>query len=162
LFLPWGDSSNYAYAPNGGLESGASGWTLSGGAQVVAGNESFDVHGTNDGYSLSLPPGSSTTTAPMCIGAFSGKMRLFTTNAGVSSSRLRVQVIYGGGLGMVLGVADVGHVTSGEEWQPSPEVKMLGGTLPLLTQYVMFKFSPADSSGQLANRRRLSRPLMQG
>jgi hypothetical protein len=153
-FNPWGDDAFYAYAPNGGLESGSAGWTLSGGAAVVPGSESFSVHGTDDGYSLSLPAGSSATTPPMCIGLFSGKMRLFTSNAGASSSRLRVQVIYGGGTGSLLGLvsktlglADVATLTSGSDWQPSAGVPMLGGQLPLLTQYVQFRFTPADASG---------------
>jgi hypothetical protein len=90
----------------------------------------------------------------MCIALFSGHMRFFTANAGASSSRLRVQVLYGGGtgsllglVGKTLGLSDLGYVGSGAPWQPSPPVAMLGGQLPLLTQYVQFRFSPADSSG---------------
>jgi hypothetical protein len=83
----------------------------------------------------------------MCIGALSGHMRLFTSNSGSSSSRLRVQVVYGGGLGGVLGFADAASLASDAPWQPSPFVTMLGGTLPLLTQYVQFRFSPADAIG---------------
>ena len=154
VFTPWGDYANYSAVPNGGFEGGTSGWTLSGGANVVSGNESFSVGSPSDGYSLSLPAGSSATTPPMCIGVFSGKMRLFTSNAGAASSRLRVQVIYGGGtggllgfLGSTLGLSDAGYVGSGAAWQPSPAIAMLGGTLPLLTQYVQFRFTPIDQSG---------------
>jgi hypothetical protein len=153
-FAPWNDYANYALAPNGGFESGSTGWTLSGGAKVVSGNESFYVRSSLDRYSLSLPAGSSATTAPMCIQLFSGHMRFFTANAGASSSRLKVQVLYNGGVGSLLGsvgrllgLSEVGYVSSGAKWQPTPQIGMLGGTLPLLTSSVQFRFTAVDSVG---------------
>jgi hypothetical protein len=145
-FAPWGDSSSYAFAPNGGFENGATGWSLTGSARVVTGNEPFVVHRAGDRYSLSIPAGSSATTARMCIGAFSTKMRFFARNTGASTARLTVKVIYDGGLGQVLGIADVGTITGGK-WQPSPAITMLGGILPLLTQDVRIRFVPADATG---------------
>ena len=153
-FAPWKDYAAYAYAPNGGFESGSNGWSLAGGAKVVAGNSSFFTHGTGERYSLSLPAGSSATSPPMCISLFSSKMRFFAANAGSSSSKLKVQIIYGGGVSgllslvtKTLGLSDVGYVTAGAAWQPSSAVGMLSGTLPLLTQYVQFRFVPADRTG---------------
>jgi hypothetical protein len=153
-FAPWGDYAKYAFVPNGGFESGATGWKLSGGAQVVSGNESFYVHGPRERYSLRMPPGSTATTAPMCISLFSGKMRFFTANAGAPTARLKVQVLYNGGVGSLLGtvgkllgLAEVGYVTSGAAWQPSPPIGMLGGTLPLLTSSVQFRFSAPYDGG---------------
>ena len=67
-FRPWLDPAWYTPAPNGGLESGAAGWTLERGAAVVPGNEPFHVGGSDDASSLALPPGGSATTAPVCIG----------------------------------------------------------------------------------------------
>jgi hypothetical protein len=147
VFAPWSDYANYAYAPDGGVELGASGWKLAGTAGVAKGNESFAVHSKSDRYSLALPAGSSATTPAMCIGLLSGHMRFFLQNSGSASSRLRVQALYVGGTGAVLGVLDVGYLSAGAAWQPSPNVTMLGGLLPLLTQGVQFKFSPADSTG---------------
>jgi hypothetical protein len=153
-FAPWNDFANYSYAPNGGFESGSNGWSLTGSARVVAGNSPFYTHGKNERYSLSLPAGSSATSPPMCISLFSSKMRFFAANSGSSSSRLKVQVIYRGGVGGILsivtktlGLSDFGYVTAGRAWQPSPEIGMLSGTLPLLTASVQFRFVPADSSG---------------
>jgi hypothetical protein len=153
-FSPWGDYAKYAFVPNGGFESGASPWTLSGGAKVVSGNESFYVHGSGERYSLSLPSGSTATTAPMCISLFSGNMRFFAANAGSSKSKLKVQVLYSGGVGGLLGlvggllgVSEVGYVSSGAAWQPSPKIAMLGGTLPLLTSSVKFRFTAVDTAG---------------
>ena len=153
-FAPWGDYANYAYAPNGGFESGSNGWSLSGGAKIVAGNSTFFTHGAGERYSLSLPAGSSATSPPMCIELFSSKMRFFTANTGSPSSKLKVQVLYGGGVGgllsfvtKTLGLSDFGYVTAGSAWQPSSSIGMLSGTLPLLTRYVQFRFVPADASG---------------
>ena len=42
-FGAWGDQADYALAPGGDFESGAAGWTLTGGAAVAAGNQPFDI-----------------------------------------------------------------------------------------------------------------------
>jgi hypothetical protein len=153
-FAPWNDYAKYAFVPNGGFESGAAGWTLTGGARVVPGNESFYVHAARERYALSMPPGSTATTSPMCISLFSGKMRFFTANAGAPASKLKVQVFYNGGVGSLLGgvgrllgLSEVGYVSSGAAWQPSPAIAMLGGALPLLTSSVQFRFSAAADGG---------------
>jgi hypothetical protein len=153
-FTTWGDTSNYALAPDGGLENGAAGWTLTGGAKVVSGNESFAVSGPGS-HSLSLPAGSSATTPPMCIGLVSTKMQTFISNSGSAASKLHVQVIYGGGVGSLLGglgaglgLSDEGTYAANGAWQPLPmPVTMLGGALPLLTQYVQFRFTPLAAGG---------------
>jgi hypothetical protein len=153
-FKPWGDYAKYAYVPNGGFESGAKGWKLTGGAHVVSGNESFYVHGPRERYSLRMPAGSTATTSPMCISLLSGKMRFFAANLGAPDARLKVEVFYNGGLGRLLGgvgrllgLSEFGYVSSGPEWQPSPAIGMLGGTLPLLTSSVQFRFTAVDGGG---------------
>src|SRR5829696_1828976 len=66
-FARWGDNASYKLLGNGGFESGATGWTLSGGAYVASGNESFDVGGADDSRSLVLP-GSSRAVSPFtCV-----------------------------------------------------------------------------------------------
>jgi hypothetical protein len=67
VFAAWGDSSWYFLAPDGGFEAGGAGWTLSGGARVVDGNEPFALGGAADKRSLSLPAGGSVTSPPFCI-----------------------------------------------------------------------------------------------
>src|SRR5215211_826880 len=153
-FAPWGDYAKYAFVPNGGFESGATGWTLTGRSRVVSGNESFYVHGKSERYSLALPQGRTATTAPMCISLFSGKMRFFTANSGAKSARVKVQVLYNGGVGSLLGtvgkllgLSEIGYVSAGSAWQPSPAIGMLGGTLPLLTSSVQFRFSAPYDGG---------------
>src|SRR2546428_5904052 len=66
-FAQFGDSRYYTFGTNGGLESGASGWTMSG-AQVVSGNETYYKHSSSDSHSLSLRAGNSALTPGMCMG----------------------------------------------------------------------------------------------
>ena len=144
-FMPWHDGSSYAFAPNGGFEDGVSGWTLSGDARVVAGNEPFHVHRAADVNSLRLGAGSSATSPPICIGLLSTKMRFFLANLGSADARLRVQAVYRGGLGQVLGIGDVASVGAGSDWQPSASFMMLGGVAPLLTTTVSFRFTSSGA-----------------
>ena len=153
-FMPWGDSASYVPAPDSGFESGAAGWTLTGGARVVTGNESYMVGGAGQSHSLSLPAGSSATSPPMCIGLLSSKMRLFVQNPGAAGSKLRVQVVYNGGvgallggLGSTLGISDKATFSAGKTWAPSDPFLMAGGVLPLLTQSVQFRFTPLSTGG---------------
>src|SRR5581483_7321191 len=66
-FAQWGDRSNYVPVPGGSFETGAAGWTLTGGAKVVGGNEPFYLGGSTDSHSLLLPPGSSALTPGVCL-----------------------------------------------------------------------------------------------
>jgi hypothetical protein len=142
-FMPWSDNANYAFAPNGGFESGATGWSLSG-AKLASGNESFYIHSGGDKYSLSLPAGASATSPAMCISLLSGKMRFVAR--GDSGAKVKVQIIYRGLLSSVLGILDGGTYSVGSSWKPSPEVGMLGGTLPLLTSSVSFRFTASGGA----------------
>ena len=152
VFKAWGDWANYSLVPNGAFESGTTGWKVSGAARVVAGNESFYVNDAGDRYSLSLPAGSSVTSPPMCISLLNSKMRFFVANSGDPDARLKVQVLYNGGVGgllslvtKLLGISDVGYVTANSAWQPSSPIGMLSGALPLLTSSVQFRFTAVDS-----------------
>jgi hypothetical protein len=138
-FATWKDYANYAFAPDGGFESGGSGWSLSGGARGTSGNESYFVHSSRDRASLSLPKGASATSPGMCISLLSSKMRFLVR--GDSGSSVQVQVIYRGLLSSVLGIFDGGTISAGGSWKPSPAIGMLGGTLPLLTASVSFRFT---------------------
>jgi hypothetical protein len=142
-FTQWSDYANYAFSPNGGFESGANGWSVSGG-KVVSGNESFYVHGTADRYSLSLPAGAAATSPAMCISLLSGHMRFVAK--GDPGAKVRVQIIYRGLLSSVLGILDGGTYSVNSSWSPSSQVGMLGGVLPLLTSSVSFRFTAVGGS----------------
>jgi hypothetical protein len=146
-FAGWSDYANYVFLPDGGFEGGGSGWSLSGGARAVSGNEPFYIHSKTDKTSLSLPAGASATSPPMCISLFSSKMRFVVR--GDSGSTVKVQVIYRGVLSSLLGVFDGGTISAGPSWKPSPAIGMLGGTLPLLTASVSFRFTAAGAAAAI-------------
>jgi hypothetical protein len=146
-FRQWSDFASYWFSPDGGFEAGASGWKLTGGAKVVAGNESFYIHSSADRSSLLLPSGATATSPPMCIAVFSSNMRFVV--GGQAGSSVKVQVLYRGVLSRLLGVFDGGTIKSNGTWAPSPRVSMLGGVLPLLTQSVQFRFVATSGLPQI-------------
>jgi hypothetical protein len=76
VFSKWGDPMKYTLAPGGGFES-TSGLTFTGGAKIVAGNESSYVHGTADRNSVLIPSGGTVTTGPICVGLDKPTVRFF-------------------------------------------------------------------------------------
>lgn len=69
-FSKVGDTADYSVAPGGDFESGAAGWSLSGGAKVVGGNESlgwFKGSILPGSKSLALPVGASATSPEFCV-----------------------------------------------------------------------------------------------
>src|ERR671931_1099742 len=144
-FASWGDVASYTLVPGGSFESGAPGWTLSGGARVLSGNESYYANSRYDSHSLALPAGSSATTAPFCVSLNRPTIRVFVANGGSSSSKLRVKVVFRG-LSGILGVLDGGTVSAGSAWNASP-IMLATLNAPLGTKSAQFVFTPADSSG---------------
>jgi hypothetical protein len=146
-FVHWSDYANYAFLPDGGFEGGDSGWSLSGGAHAVSGNDSFYIHSKTDKVSLSLPAGASATSPPMCISLFSSKMRFVVR--GDAGSAVKVHLIYRGLLSSVLGAFDGGTISAGGSWKASPAIGMLGGTVPLLTASVSFRFTAVGGAAAI-------------
>lgn len=150
-FLPWLDVASYTLAPNGGLELGATGWSLSGGAKVVSGNEKFFVRSASDKYSLSLPNGSSALTATTCVRTLDTAMRFFAVNSGSLLSTLKVEVVYKDTSGTTR-TALVGLVVGTGSWSPTLPTPILVNLLflPLLTDgnvAVAFRFTPQGVLG---------------
>jgi hypothetical protein len=148
-FAPWLDVASYVLAPDGGLESGAAGWSLDGGAAVVAENESFFVRDAGDTSSLSLPSGSTATTSSMCVDATSPDLRFFVRNSGSLLSTLKVEVLYTDALGQPRSLP-VAVLAAGSRWQPTPPVPFLANLTnpPLVTDgttSVAFRFTAQGS-----------------
>ena len=132
VFAAWGDYSSYFLAPNGGFELGGYGWSLGGGATVVSGNEPFFPSGS---HSLSLPSGSSATSAVLCIGRNQPAVRLFGTDAGGVDGGLHVRVTWYGLLNVVLGITDFTTYAPGNDWNALSPLSSAGGgnvLIPLL------------------------------
>jgi hypothetical protein len=144
VFARWLDFSNYTSVTGGTFEGPLTGWKLTGGAKVVSGNESFNVHGNGETHALSLPGGSSATTPPMCVAVLDPTLRYFAANDGGLLSLLNVQILYyapgGGVITLPLGL-DVG----GKNWAPSLPTVVAADLLGLVTggqSQVAFRFTP--------------------
>jgi hypothetical protein len=147
-FQPWLDPAWYVAAPDGGLEAGAEGWALDGGAAVVAGNEPFYVGDPGDARSLALPTGASATTPPVCMGVEHPTLRFFARNTGSPTSTLVVSVVFRDLLGRERALP-VSAIVAGDEWAPTPVVPVLVNLLSLLgDQQVAFRFTALDERGE--------------
>jgi hypothetical protein len=120
IFKPWGDSSSYVLAPDGGFEAGGLGWQLGNGAKVVEGNESFYLNDSGDSKSLALPAGSSVASPSICMSIDTPHFRLLARNTGDPSSYLKVEATY-----LLLGLIrtkTVGTVNAGPNWAPTQQL----------------------------------------
>jgi len=147
-FARWGDSASYMLVRDGTFEGGASGWSLSGGAKVVAGNEPFFLSGNQlDSHSLLLPAGSSAYSGTVCFALGDWHLRLLMRNVGSVTGGLRVQVIVPSLVGGLLSVLDGGTVKGSGAWSPSPRVALaLSNVTSLLgTRAVAFRFTPVGA-----------------
>ena len=143
-FLRWLDPVSYTLAPDGGFENGARGWQLRGGADVVGGNESFNLSGPGDS-SLLLPSGSSATSPAMCVETLDVFARYVAKNKGlVALSSLKVDAIVKDSAGNTF-VLPAGVNTGGSSWAPSLQSVALLNLLGLLNDgrvTVSFRFQP--------------------
>ena len=151
-FVPWLDPMYYTLAPNGGLEKGSDAWMLNGGAVVVTGNETYQVGGEGDSYSLLLPSSSSATTSPMCVAILDPTLRLFAVNTGSPFSRLHVEALYIDAFGNSRSPT-VAMLSGYRTWRPTSPL-VLSAQLtnpPLITDgitSVAFRFTPLGINGQ--------------
>ena len=144
-FAAYGDYANYASLFNSGFESSSTGWSLSGSARVVSGNEPAHISGTaRDSHSLLLPSGSSAYSSTVCFAFGDWHLRFFAKNVGSSTGALRVQVVVPSLTGGLLTILDGGTVSAGGTWAPSPRVELaLCNVTSLLgTRAVAFRFTP--------------------
>lgn len=141
-FAPWGDLAAYVPAPGGDLEEAGSTWTLRGRAGAVEGNEPFRVGAPTDHLSLSMQPGSSAATAPMCIGIEHRTLRFFARGSERSGS-LQVEVLYAGG------ARTLGTIDAATTWAPTDVLPMVVNELAPATgnaMQVAFRFTPRGSA----------------
>jgi hypothetical protein len=124
VFSAWQDFANYYLAPNGSFELGTTGWSLSGGAHVVSGNEPFLPTGS---HSLALPSGSSALSPSVCLGPKQLYVRMFAADEAGTDQGLRVRVVWYGLLNKVLGITDYAVFEPGHDWSPTSKLDSSGG-----------------------------------
>jgi hypothetical protein len=121
VFSEWDDQGYYELAPDGGLEGGGTGWTLSGGAVLVDANEEHFLNGAEDNTALSLPFGATATSPPVCVDETTPSFRVMTQNTGAKGSKLRVTVSYELSDRVKTRQTDL---ASASNWDPSPPLKL--------------------------------------
>ena len=147
-FTPWLDPFSYTLVPDGGVEAGAAGWTLTGSAGVVEGNEPFQVGSAGDHRSLSIPNGSSATTPAVCVGVEHPTLRFFARNSGSFLSSLQVSVVFEDVAGIQTSLP-IG-VVAGGSWSPTLPMPVVANVLSLLSggeTAVAFRFTPVGFGG---------------
>ena len=153
-FAQFGDSANYKLVRNGAFETGTDGWTLTGGARVVTGNEPWKVGGSGHAKSLVLPAGSTAISPVSCVGLGEPTLRFFAKKnraALLGISTLAVSVYVKTSLGLTVAVP-VGTVLNGGQWKPTPQLLIVANLLPLLPgdrTPVAFQFTPVLGDWQM-------------
>jgi hypothetical protein len=126
-----GDPFSYTLAPGGSFES-ASDLTLTGGARIVAGNETSYVHGSADRNSLLLPRGATATTGPICVGIDKPTVRFFAKRPGFALLPLMtVEGVYTTKSGGTASLPLVGLPLAGGGWSLQLPFVSLGSILEL-------------------------------
>ena len=121
-FLQWGDSNSYKLVPRGDFEGSMAGWTLTGGAAVRPGSETFNTTGSAGRSSLYLPAGGSAQSPYTCVDFAYPTFRFFAKNNTLLSTVL-VSIVYKEPLlGPV--TLPIGTAVLSPNWDPS---------LPMLT-----------------------------
>ena len=122
LFNPlsaFGDIRDYFVAPGGDFEDGLDGWTLAGGAEIVAGGNNLSG---GVGNALRLPQGSEATSPAFCVDLHYPTFRFFAAQVAAKGGSLKVDVIYPELLkGNVHGAGDV---KSNPHWGLSKDFKL--------------------------------------
>jgi hypothetical protein len=152
-FQRFGDNANYSPLSNGGFESGATGWSLSG-ASVISGNETYHVRAPSDVKSLSIPATGTVASPAFCVGIEHPSFRFFARRTsgtwGVLNVKLRWTEQDGRTNEVVVGSLSGDPYTS---WQPTPMLP-LAVTLPLWqagsSLNVRVVFDPEDFGGSWA------------
>ena len=142
-FTAWNDPADYFLAPAGDFSSGALGWELAG-ADVVAENEPWYVHGVDTPAAVRLESGATATSPTICVSQSDPTMRFFARSTGEPTGTLGVEVLYTDSLGdpQSLPIGVVAGVTAGE-WTPTIAMPI---TANVYEMAVAFRFT-AEGTG---------------
>jgi hypothetical protein len=150
-FTLWGDTANYKAVRGGSFEASTTGWTLSGKAAVVAGNEPWKVGGAGHSKSLVLPAGSSAISPVVCVGLGDPTLRFFAKKNRGLLTTLAVSVYVKTSLGLTVPVP-IGVVLANGQWKPTAPMLIVANLLPLLPgdkTPVAFQFTPVLGDWQI-------------
>jgi hypothetical protein len=153
LFQPWADTNSYFVAPGGDFEAGLSGWSASGGAAIVSGNESYNVGGGGSS-SLALPTTSSVVTTPtICVTSNAPVFRMFVKNngnLGYIDGQLAVYLNFSSADGKPQQVKIAALKVNNTNWTLSPKISFiqyLSTSLQSGYANISFTIKPNDTHG---------------
>lgn len=149
-FQKWADTGLYFLGPGGDFEGTLTGWTATGSAKIVSGNEPNYVTARTDKYSVSLPNGSSIKSPSVCVTTSTPDLRIFVRNTGASAAKLNVNMTYTNSAGKPATVT-VASLSGGSTWSLSPVVNFMASIAPLVNSsgqtWVTFTFAPVGTNG---------------
>jgi hypothetical protein len=144
-FAQFGDLADYFLAPDGDLSAGGARWERRG-AEVVAENEPFWVHGGDTPAALWLDSGASATSPAICVTLDDPTMRFFARSAGGPSGQLAVDVLYtdADGAPQELRIGKVG-ADEAQEWAPVAPLAIVANTTEM---DVRFRFTAVGAGSE--------------
>lgn len=144
-FAQFGDLADYFLAPDGDLSAGGAGWERRG-AEVVAENDPFWVHGGDTPAAVWLDSGASATSPPICVTLDDPTMRFFARSAGGPSGQLAVDVLYtdADGAPQELRIGTVG-ADEAPEWAPVAPLAIVANTTEM---DVRFRFTAVGAGSE--------------
>jgi hypothetical protein len=152
-FQAFGDSNDYSLVPNGGFESGTTGWSLSN-ASVALGNESYSVRAAGDSKSLAIGAAGTAVSPTVCIDINHPTYRFFARRTsgswGVLNLRVRWQDAPGHTTDTTIAALDSNF---GTEWRASPALNiasLLGLWNADQDKSVQLVFDPENYGGSWA------------
>jgi hypothetical protein len=137
-FTAWDDTLDYFLAPDGDFSAGAHGWELAG-AEVVADNEPWFVHGGDVAAAVRMESGAAATSPAICVGADDPTMRFFARSVGDPTATLDVEVLYtdGDGIPQTLTIGTIA-ADSAAEWTPVTPLPIIANTYDMT---ISFRFT---------------------
>jgi hypothetical protein len=152
-FSHWGDTGRYFALDNGGFENGSTSWTLSGGAKVVSGDESYHLGSPSGSHSLKLAAGASAQSAATCFDVTAQTVRLMAKGPSSSGAQLKVDayVLTQTSGGVNIRTVSTQIVNPGTSWSPSSAVTFSLGQSQMLaaTATVQFTFTAIGGPWQI-------------
>jgi hypothetical protein len=152
-FMRWADANMYTLAAGGDFEASGTPWSLSGGAGVVAGSESFAVTGSLGAGSLAVPVGGTAVSPNVCVDPTRETFRFFARNtSGSSKAKLKVEILYPTKSGSWMTILGGIYSSSAVGWQPSP-IYLNSTNLALLSGQlnppIRYRFTAAGGAWQV-------------
>jgi len=117
VFSPWADFAQYTPFPGSAFESGASGWSWNGGANIVTGDSNRALNAGT--HAVQIPGGGQAKSPWLCVNATTPSMRFFIRRTSGTGS-LHVQGILNGPTGKISSI--VMSMAADGTWRPSPIV----------------------------------------